>query len=190
MMGASSLFMCWLKLEPQQRMYTFRSSLKGFLVIYNLSFAKLSITFNCSLKVQTGFLELLHNSSGKPTMMGASSLFTCWLKLEPQQRMCTFRSSLKGLLVIYNLSSTKLSITFNCSLKVQTGFLKLLHVSSGKPTMTILRACSHEPGTVNYPGVMIAPGQALTRVHMMICCPGSTSLPGPSSRSSDHYEMI
>ena len=30
------------------------------------------------------------------------------------------------------------------------------------------------PGTVNYPGVMIAPGQALPRVHMMICCPGAT----------------
>ena len=37
-----------------------------------------------------------------------------------------------------------------------------------------LRACSHEPGTVNYPGVMIAPGQALPRVHMMVCCPGAT----------------
>ena len=36
-----------------------------------------------------------------------------------------------------------------------------------------LRACSHEPGTVNYPGVMTAPGQALPRVHMMICCPGA-----------------
>ena len=38
----------------------------------------------------------------------------------------------------------------------------------------LLRACSHEPGTVNYPGVMIALGQALPRVHMMICCPGAT----------------
>ena len=37
-----------------------------------------------------------------------------------------------------------------------------------------LRACSHEPGTVNYPGVMIAPGQELPRVHMMIRCPGAT----------------
>ena len=36
-----------------------------------------------------------------------------------------------------------------------------------------LRACSHEPGTVNYPGVMTASGQALPRVHMMICCPGA-----------------
>ena len=47
-----------------------------------------------------------------------------------------------------------------------------------------LRTCSHEPRTVNYPGVMIAPGQALPRVHMMICCPGA------SSSSSDHYEFI
>ena len=38
-----------------------------------------------------------------------------------------------------------------------------------------VRACSHEPGTVNYPWVMIAPGQALPRVQMMICW--STSLP-------------
>ena len=37
----------------------------------------------------------------------------------------------------------------------------------------LIRACSHEPGTVNYPGAMIAPGQALPRVHMMICCPGA-----------------
>ena len=38
----------------------------------------------------------------------------------------------------------------------------------------LVRACSHETGAVNYPGVMIAPGQALPRVHMMICCPGAT----------------
>ena len=37
-----------------------------------------------------------------------------------------------------------------------------------------VRACSHKPGTVDYPGVMIAPGQALPRVHMMVCCPGAT----------------
>ena len=36
------------------------------------------------------------------------------------------------------------------------------------------RACSHEPGTVNFPWVMIAPGQASPCVHMMICCPGAT----------------
>ena len=37
-----------------------------------------------------------------------------------------------------------------------------------------LRACSHEPGTVNYHGVMVAPGQVLPRVHIMICCLGAT----------------
>ena len=37
-----------------------------------------------------------------------------------------------------------------------------------------VKACSHEPGVVNYPGVMVAPEQALPRVHMMICCPGAT----------------
>ena len=42
------------------------------------------------------------------------------------------------------------------------------------PHLKKLRACSHEPGTVNYPGVMIAPGQASPHVHMMICCPGAT----------------
>ena len=47
-----------------------------------------------------------------------------------------------------------------------------------------LRACSHEPRTVNYPGVIIALGQALPRVHMMICYSRA------SSRSSDHYEII
>ena len=51
-------------------------------------------------------------------------------------------------------------------------------------TSAWLRACSHEPGTVNYPGVMVAPGKALPRVHRMICCPGA------SSSSSDHYEFI
>ena len=40
----------------------------------------------------------------------------------------------------------------------------------------LLRACSHEPGTVNYPEVMIAPEQALLRVHMILCCPGATLL--------------
>ena len=34
--------------------------------------------------------------------------------------------------------TTKLSITFSCSLKVQTDFLEILHVLAGKSTMTIL----------------------------------------------------
>ena len=54
------------------------------------------------------------------------------------------------------------------------------------------RACSYESGAVNYPGVMIAPGKALLPVHMMICCPGATSisLPQGKSASSDHFELI
>ena len=48
--------------------------------------------------------------------------------------------------------------------------LQCSHIQSSSS----IRACSHEPGTVNYPWVMIAPGQALPRVHMMICCPGAT----------------
>ena len=46
-----------------------------------------------------------------------------------------------------------------------------------KQMVTYHRACSHELGTVNYPGVMISPGQALPRVHMMICRPGATLPP-------------
>ena len=60
--------------------------------------------------------------------------------------------------------------------------------SSNLLYFNFLRACSHEPGTVNYPGVMIAPGKALPRVHMMICSPGTT-LPRASSSSSDHYDF-
>ena len=48
----------------------------------------------------------------------------------------------------------------------------MINVSNRETPNAFLRACSHEPGTVNYPGVMIAPGQALPRVHMMVCCPG------------------
>ena len=66
---------------------------------------------------------------------------------------------------------------------VSGGFGFELSFSLGTNTLALtlrpglLRACSHKPGTVNYPGVMTAPGQALPRVHTMICCPVSTSLP-------------
>ena len=50
---------------------------------------------------------------------------------------------------------------------------KILLCLSDLVEQKTLRACSHEPETVNYPGVMIAPGQALPCVHMMICCPGA-----------------
>ena len=54
---------------------------------------------------------------------------------------------------------------------MQNGSLSLHVKIQGKRK---LRACSHEPGTVNYPGVIIAPEQALSRAHMMVCCPGAT----------------
>ena len=46
--------------------------------------------------------------------------------------------------------------------------------ASSRLSVSQLRACSHEPGTVNYPRVMNAPGQALPHIHMMICRPGAT----------------
>ena len=48
-----------------------------------------------------------------------------------------------------------------------------------------VRACSHEPGTVNYPGVMIAPGQGLPRVHLL---PHSNSNYRTFSRNI-HFEV-
>ena len=32
----------------------------------------------------------------------------------------------------------------------------------------LLSTCANEPGAVNYPGVMVAQGQILPRVHMII----------------------
>ena len=52
-----------------------------------------------------------------------------------------------------------------------------------------LRACSHERGAVNFPGVIFAPGQTLPRVHMIIYFPWQLC-PGASSAPSDHYELI
>ena len=67
----------------------------------------------------------------------------------------------------------------NRSLKADCTDFKKQFCTETKESLSVplnytVRACSHEPGAVNYPGVMIAPGQALPRVHMMICCPGAT----------------
>ena len=56
----------------------------------------------------------------------------------------------------------------------RTGELDDFIINDSPDFIPELRACSHEPGTVNYTGVMIAPGQELPHVHMMICCPGAT----------------
>ena len=52
------------------------------------------------------------------------------------------------------------------------------------------RACSNEPGTVNCPGVMVAPGQVLPRIHMINSDVTGNGCPGASSSKSDHYEFI
>ena len=65
---------------------------------------------------------------------------------------------------VYSLTS----VTVHTSFSLPRG-----NVERRVTRCTTLGACSHEPGTVNYPGAMIAPGQALPRVHMMICCPGA-----------------
>ena len=57
---------------------------------------------------------------------------------------------------------------------VQQIVMRIEDNTCARAIIITLRACSHEPGTVNYPGVMVAPGQALPRAHMMICCSGTT----------------
>ena len=63
-------------------------------------------------------------------------------------------------------------------------------------TVANLRACSHEPGAVNYPGVMIAAGASVTSCsHDDLLSRGNIPqgqlhCPGASSSSSDHYEFI
>ena len=70
--------MRWLKLEPQQRMYTFHISAdpKGLSVIYNLFATKLSTVFNYSLKVQIDFLELIHIFENQNDSIKSSSWVT------------------------------------------------------------------------------------------------------------------
>ena len=49
-----------------------------------------------------------------------------------------------------------------------------------------LRACSHEPGTVNYPGARVTSlsHDSLLSLGNVLHCPGA------SSSSSDHYEFL
>ena len=55
--------------------------------------------------------------------------------------------------------------------RLQRNMTKDYHLSVFKRISACsVRACSHE---VNYLGVVIAPEQALPRVHMIICCPGA-----------------
>ena len=64
-------------------------------------------------------------------------------------------------------------------------FVPTLHDTRGtftsKPRPSV---CSHELGAVNYPRVMIAPGQGFFFVHIIILCPGASSL------SSDYHQLL
>ena len=68
------------------------------------------------------------------------------------------------------LTPLKFQIVCNFVNKIMADRVARKDMKQGKR----FRACSHEPGTVNYPGEMIAPGQVLPRVHMIICCPEAT----------------
>ena len=59
----------------------------------------------------------------------------------------------------------------------------------------LVRACSHEPGTVNYPGAIIGPASVTSCSHDDLLsrgnvAPGQLHCPEASSSKSDHYEFI
>ena len=53
-----------------------------------------------------------------------------------------------------------------------------------------LRACSHEPGTVNYPGASVTSRSHDDLLSRGNVAPGQLHCPGLSSSLSDHYEFI
>ena len=53
-----------------------------------------------------------------------------------------------------------------------------------------LRACSHEPGTMNCPGASVTSRSHDDLLSLGNVDPGQLHCPGESSRSSDHYEII
>ena len=57
-------------------------------------------------------------------------------------------------------------------------------------TRNLLTACSHEPGTVNYPGESITSRSHDDLLSQGNVAPGQLHCPGASSSSSDHYEFI
>ena len=67
---------------------------------------------------------------------------------------------------------TKKPLSYSRAREIVLKAFETIGLPKNKFGLHSLRACSHEPGTVNYPGVMIAPGQALPRVHMMFAVPG------------------
>ena len=54
----------------------------------------------------------------------------------------------------------------------------------------IIRACSHESGTVNYPGASVTSRSHDDLLSQGNVAPGQLQCPGASSSKSDHYEFI
>ena len=75
--------------------------------------------------------------------------------------------------IIYkrNFVDLALIVAFSMSTVIITEYFNILQQQDDLKLPVILAS---GPVHMNYPGVMIAPGQALPRVHMMICCPGTT----------------
>ena len=66
----------------------------------------------------------------------------------------------------------------------------MMPLSSAKVCFDQLRACSHEPGTVNYPGASVTSRSHDDLLSRGNVAPGQLHCPGASSSSSDHYEFI
>ena len=93
------------------------------------------------------------------------------------QVICRLADKNAALRIQYHSSSSQIKHTFLYVYKCvvdQNAYTKVSGTFINYKKKLKLRACSHEPGTVNYPGVMVALGQGLPRAHMMICCPGTT----------------
>ena len=54
----------------------------------------------------------------------------------------------------------------------------------------LLRACSHEPGAVNYPGASVTSRSHDDLSSLGNVAPGQLHCPGASSSSTDRYEFI
>ena len=91
-------------------------------------------------------------------------------------------------------------IFFHFSLEIEFNALHFINYTIPRLCSTYavatLRVCSHEPGTVNYPGVNDCPGASVTSgshdglLSWGNVAPGQLHCPGTSSSSSDHYEFI
>ena len=84
----------------------------------------------------------------------------------------TGRAVFHGIIFQYVSNFSKWFLSFLNHLRLLPGAEAKINCSYSEALLFVwLRACSHEPRTVN--SSIIAPGQVLPLVHMMICCPGA-----------------